>query len=58
MITYKDRGWCSQSHVCGNTECYRNYTDEEHKKNTAGVNLPLSWGSFQSDDCGHEEKDK
>ncbi len=57
-IVYKDQSWCSQSPLCGNEACDRNYTEAEHKKNTEGVDLPLSWMNLVTYDCGYEEKDK
>ena len=54
-LVYKDRSWCSQSHLCSNEDCYRNYTDAEHKKNTEGVDLPLSWMNFATPECERTE---
>ncbi len=28
MMCFRDMSFCSSSHLCGNTECHRNYTDE------------------------------
>ena len=51
MMTYKERAWCS--HKCGNWGCYRNYTDEDHRRNIDGPDLPLSMTDFKTDTCGY-----
>lgn len=46
-----DRTWCS--HRCNNTDCSRNYTDEERKRNKGGVDLPLCIGDMKTATCGY-----
>ncbi len=54
MITYKDKAWCSLSSQCGRKKCHRNYNEEEHAENKAGVNLPISQANLKTKECGHE----
>lgn len=56
MICYKDKTWCSQSHLCANYNCPRNLTVEEKKKAVewwGNDKFPVSLSNMKSETCGY-----
>ena len=59
---YKERSWCYSSvkcidGVCTNTLCYRNFTEDEHKKAVqwwGDANFPIVFTEMRTNKCGYK----
>lgn len=58
MICYKDKSFCTSSHICGNVSCSRNFNDEEKEGALVwwgNVDAPIAYADFNKDGCGFTE---